>query len=158
MSTSVRGSLMLMWLFYARWQFPTLRLKHKNLKKSSNRDVNMYKIQNKSYTYWLYTFKKHVGDYSQLDTPAQLEFHRVWGSEHSGGCLFGLALCPDDIISRETELRTSVRYEEVELGKYFSLTSLHEPTVTDQTNTVHKLHLSCTAEYWQAFAQDQLWV
>lgn len=50
---------------------------------------------------------------------AQLEFHRVWGSEHSGGCLFGLALCPDDIISREPELRTSVKYEEVELGKHF---------------------------------------
>lgn len=113
---------MLMLLFYARWQFPTLRLKHKNLKKSSNRDVNMYKIQNKSYTCWLYTLKKHVGDHSQLDTICSVRIPSCmrWGSEHSGGCLFGLALCPDDIISRETELRTSVKYEEVELGKRFS--------------------------------------
>lgn len=113
---------MLMLLFYARWHFPTLRLKHKNLKESSNRDVNMYKIQNKSYTYWLYTFKKHVGDYSQWYTicSVRIPLYMRWGSEHSGGCLFGLALCPDDIISREMELRTSVKYEEVELGKYFS--------------------------------------
>lgn len=72
---------MLMLLFYARWQFPTLRLKHKNLKK--NHQIEM-SICIKYKTRVIPTGCIHSRSMSVIihnwTQSAQLEFHRVWGS------------------------------------------------------------------------------